>query len=68
MYAIRSYYVLTDPRDARRSSEVPDGFLSMLAEVPFVVRVRDGSVLSEDYGDDPPSKLYAESFDRNNFV
>jgi len=55
--------LLTDPRDARRSSEVPDGFLSMLAEVPFVVRVRDGSVLSEDYGDDPPSKLYAESFD-----
>ena len=55
--------MLTDPRDARRSTAVPDGFLAALAEVPFSLRVREGSVLFEDYGDDPPSKLYAESLD-----
>jgi hypothetical protein len=53
--------VLQNPRDASRASFVPDSLLGALAEVPFSLTVKDGSVLYEDRGDDPPSKLAATS-------
>lgn len=55
--------LLTDPRDAGRSTYVPDHLLRLLADVPFSLTLRDGSVLFEDRGDDPPSKILATSID-----
>jgi hypothetical protein len=55
--------LLKDPLDARRSSTVPDSLLDALAETPFSVTVRDGSILYEDRSDDPPSKLLAGPID-----
>ena len=51
--------LLSDPRDARSSSLVPERLLAALAEIPFSLTVNDGSVLYEDRADDPPSKLLA---------
>jgi hypothetical protein len=55
--------VLKDPRDARRSTDVPESLLRGLAAIPFSLRVSNGSVLYEDRSDDPPSKLVASSID-----
>jgi hypothetical protein len=53
--------MIKQPLDARESTFVPDGILTALAEVPFALTVRDGSVLYEDRSDAPPSKLVASS-------
>jgi len=55
--------LFTDLRDAGRSTYVPDHILRSLADVPFALTVRDGSVLVEDRGDEPPSKILATSID-----
>jgi len=55
--------LLKDPRDAHRSTAVPSSFLGALAEIPFSLRVSDGSVLYEDRSDDPPSILVASAID-----
>jgi len=55
--------MIRDPRDARESTVVPERILTALADVPFVLTVRAGSVLYEDRGAEPAARLRASSLD-----